>query len=216
MVGARELAAIARETVVVSGRDPTVLALAGYIDGHVETVVGEVNDGLGRLDRAMSLIMTDAVQPMYAGIIYCGVLWACRQIGDWERAVQWSEVAARWCEREAVVHFPAHLSVHRAELARVQGRFKESEGLALDALDRAGDWSRDLVAWAHHQIGETEGGVEAAGVVRAISMLEHADDVRVSTLRQYLEALGARLELVAVFDDEDRRAPINVGKESAA
>ena len=50
----------------------------------------------------------------------------------------------------------------------------------------------------------------------AISKLEHAEDVRVSTLRQYLEALGARLELVAVFDDEDRRVPINLGKESAA
>jgi DNA-binding transcriptional regulator YiaG len=50
----------------------------------------------------------------------------------------------------------------------------------------------------------------------AISKLEHADDVRVSTLRQYLEALGARLELVAVFDDEARRVPINLGKDTAA
>jgi transcriptional regulator with XRE-family HTH domain len=38
----------------------------------------------------------------------------------------------------------------------------------------------------------------------AISKLEHSDDVRVSTLRHYLEELGARLELGAVFDDEDR------------
>src|SRR5205823_14595511 len=45
----------------------------------------------------------------------------------------------------------------------------------------------------------------------AISKLEHADDVRVSTLRQYLEALGARLELVAVFDEEGRRVPIHLG-----
>ena len=49
----------------------------------------------------------------------------------------------------------------------------------------------------------------------AISKLEHSDDVRVSTLRQYLEALGARLELVAVFDD-DQRVPIHLGKETAA
>lgn len=49
----------------------------------------------------------------------------------------------------------------------------------------------------------------------AISKLEHADDVRVSTLRNYLEALGARLELVAVFDDE-RRVPVNLGQDSAA
>ncbi len=50
----------------------------------------------------------------------------------------------------------------------------------------------------------------------AVSKLEHSDDVRVSTLRQYLEALGARLELVAVFEDEDRRVPIHLGKEPAA
>jgi DNA-binding transcriptional regulator YiaG len=50
----------------------------------------------------------------------------------------------------------------------------------------------------------------------AISKFEHAEDVRISTLRQYLEALGARLELVAVFDDEDRRVPIELGKQPAA
>jgi DNA-binding Xre family transcriptional regulator len=50
----------------------------------------------------------------------------------------------------------------------------------------------------------------------AISKLEHSEDVRVSTLRQYLQALGARLELVAVFDDEDRRVPIHLGKDTAA
>lgn len=50
----------------------------------------------------------------------------------------------------------------------------------------------------------------------AVSKLEHSDDVRVSTLRQYLEALGARLELVAVFEDEDRRVPIHLGKDSSA
>ena len=50
----------------------------------------------------------------------------------------------------------------------------------------------------------------------AISKLEQSEDVRVSTLRQYLEALGARLELVAVFDDDARRVPVHLGKGSAA
>jgi DNA-binding Xre family transcriptional regulator len=51
----------------------------------------------------------------------------------------------------------------------------------------------------------------------AISKFENADDVRVSTLREYLEALGARLELVAVFDDDgERRVPIALGKDDAA
>ena len=50
----------------------------------------------------------------------------------------------------------------------------------------------------------------------AVSKLEHSDDVRVSTLRQYLDALGARLELVAVFDEDDTRVPIHLGKDAAA
>jgi ribosome-binding protein aMBF1 (putative translation factor) len=50
----------------------------------------------------------------------------------------------------------------------------------------------------------------------AISKFEHAEDVRVSTLREYLEALGARLELVAVFDDEERRVPVHLGRDSVA
>jgi len=62
--------------------------------------------------------------------------------------------------------------------------------------------------------------VELAGRLEvtqgAISKLESSDDVRVSTLRQYLEALGARLELVAVFDEEGRRVPIRLGKDTAA
>ncbi|TAJ20533.1 MAG: XRE family transcriptional regulator [Dehalococcoidia bacterium] len=35
----------------------------------------------------------------------------------------------------------------------------------------------------------------------AVSKFEHSDDVRLSTLRQYVEALGGRLEVSARFDD---------------
>jgi DNA-binding transcriptional regulator YiaG len=68
--------------------------------------------------------------------------------------------------------------------------------------------------------GEAVSQAELAGRLEvtqgAISKLEHSEDVRVSTLRQYLEALGARLELVDVFDDEGRRVPVHLGKDSAA
>ncbi len=42
----------------------------------------------------------------------------------------------------------------------------------------------------------------------AISKFEHSDDVRLSTLRQYVEALGGRLEMYARF--EDRTVPIDI------
>ncbi len=48
----------------------------------------------------------------------------------------------------------------------------------------------------------------------AVSQLEHAGDLKVSTLRNYLARLGARLELVAVFsgDDEEVSVPLRIGE----
>lgn len=36
----------------------------------------------------------------------------------------------------------------------------------------------------------------------SVSRLEHRDDLYLSTLREYVEALGGRLEIAAVFDDD--------------
>lgn len=43
----------------------------------------------------------------------------------------------------------------------------------------------------------------------AVSELERRDDVYLSTLREYVEALGGHLEVAAVFDDE--RKPLAIG-----
>ena len=92
-----------------------------------------------------------------------------------------------------------------AERAIARAREQAVEGMRLYELRHA----------------EAVSQVEMAGRLEvtqgALSKFEHADDVRISTLRQYLEALGARLEVVAVFDDEEeQRVPIHLGKESAA
>jgi len=47
----------------------------------------------------------------------------------------------------------------------------------------------------------------------AVSKIEHAEDVRLSTLRDYVEALGGHLELRARFADRD--VSIEVGHRSS-
>ena len=51
----------------------------------------------------------------------------------------------------------------------------------------------------------------------AVSQLERGDDVKVSTLRSYVHGLGARLRIVAVFDDGDAEnaVPIRIGPDLA-
>jgi transcriptional regulator with XRE-family HTH domain len=43
----------------------------------------------------------------------------------------------------------------------------------------------------------------ALGVTQAnVSRIEHQDDLYLSTLREYVEALGGRLQVAAIFDDQ--------------
>lgn len=51
----------------------------------------------------------------------------------------------------------------------------------------------------------------------AVSQLERGDDIKVSTLRNYIANLGGSLQLVAVFDDGDTETeiPIKIGATPA-
>ena len=102
--------------------------------------------------------------------------------------------------------------------ADVRGRLDERPGFTERAAKLRADTLEEIRLFELRR-GAAVSQIEMAGRLSitqaAISKFEHADDVRVSTLREYLQALGARLELVAVFDDDDRRVPINLGKDAA-
>ncbi len=65
---------------------------------------------------------------------------------------------------------------------------------------------------------QTELAAELGISQSAISQLERAGDVKLSTLRNYLEHMGARLELLAVFEDDDDEhvVPIRIGDTVAS
>ena len=110
------------------------------------------------------------------------------------------------------------MSGHR-KWSELREKMVERPGAA-EAAERARAEYDEEVRLYELRHAEALSQVEVAGRLEitqsAVSKLEHAEDVRVSTLRDYLEALGARLELVAVFDDEGRRVPVHLGKEPAA
>lgn len=105
------------------------------------------------------------------------------------------------------------------KFSKLRGEVLARPGAA-DALAKARAATLEEIRLYELRRTEAVSQAELAGRLEvtqsAVSKLEHADDVRVSTLRQYLEALGARLELVAVFDDENRRVPVHLGKDTSA
>jgi DNA-binding CsgD family transcriptional regulator len=72
-------------------RDCEVLAQA-YL-GNVQVSLGEIHEGVTRLDEAMALCTAGEVEDLWiVGLIYCAMLSACERVADFARAEQWCSV----------------------------------------------------------------------------------------------------------------------------
>jgi DNA-binding XRE family transcriptional regulator len=78
------------------------------------------------------------------------------------------------------------------------------------AIKRAIEDALDLAELRKHRSVTQVQLADALGISQGnVSQLERRRELYLSTLREYVEALGGRLELAAVFPDE--RVPLEVG-----
>lgn len=83
---------------------------------------GESAAAMKLFDEAMVAVMTDALSPISAGVIYCAVIEACHDIFDVARAREWTAALSRWCaDQPDLLPFRGHCLVHRAETMRLTG-----------------------------------------------------------------------------------------------
>ncbi len=143
-----------------------ILALAGRVDapeveaiarnglGHVYILEGKVGEGLKLIDESNAAALGGGTQLWTAGMIYCSTIWACRNIGDWRRASEWTDSSIRWCERESVSHFPGLCRFHRAEVLRIRGALDDAERDALAAIEELTAANPRDAPWALGELGE--------------------------------------------------------------
>jgi len=111
---------IAQEFGVRYG-DADLEAMALNAEGRCLIAMGKVDDGMAILDEAAISAVTGELQPWTAGGVYCATIGACAALGDWERALHWTDAQDRWCRREQITGFPGMCRLHRAELKRIRG-----------------------------------------------------------------------------------------------
>jgi DNA-binding winged helix-turn-helix (wHTH) protein len=107
--------------------DRDIEALGLLYWGVALLATGDVQRGVDFQDEAAAAALAGEVTPLVAGIIYCGMIWCCRNRGDWGRAAEWTENFTRWCERSGMNAFPGTCRMHRAEVLTLQGLLEEAE-----------------------------------------------------------------------------------------
>jgi class 3 adenylate cyclase len=159
----------ARELVEFARRlgDPDLEALGLLDQGHALITAGRVREGSPLLDEATALAMTGATELSTTGTVYCATIFACRNIGDWQRASEWTSESLRWCDRHSVSGFPGLCRLHRAEIIRMRGSLAEAERDAREACEELLAWAPRYAGWAYHELGEVRrrrGDLEGAHI----------------------------------------------------
>jgi class 3 adenylate cyclase len=136
----------------VGARDDQMLALSGK--GRTFISAGRIDEGLALLDEASASAVCGDISAHSAGIVYCITISACQDVGDYRRAVEWTEAANRWCDTLDVTGFPGACRVHRAEAMRLRGDWSAAEAQALAACEELKDFDQMIPAAGWYEIGE--------------------------------------------------------------
>lgn len=102
--------------------------------------LGEIDDGMARLDEAMVSIEAGELSPLATGDAYCTVIDACAELLEFGRWRTWTDSFAHWCDtQQELVLYRGHCFLHRAEILGLLGSWPEALAEARRACDRLAD-----------------------------------------------------------------------------
>ena len=247
--GELDIALRLAEQIVGYGRrfaDPDLVAQGLAGQGRLLLYSGRVPDGLVLLDESMVGVAAGEVSTIFAGGVYCSMIEACQEIGDFDRAARWTEALTNWCaEQPGLVPFTGQCAVHRGQIMRAHGAFDEAlaefdlamhryladdtpgpAGLAVaergDVLRVRGDWTGAKAAY-ERAIGY---GYEPQPGMALLWLADGRVDAAVTAVRRLLgeagdqvrraQLLPAAVEVLAAANHHDEAAALAAELQSIA
>lgn len=135
---------------------PASQSIAMSFKGLAMTQTADWREGLELMDEAMIVAVSRSDDLRMTSDVYCNIISACRNFGDYERAEEWTEEAERWMRTNSVSGYTGACKVHRAELKLFHGLWDEAEAESRKAcLELESFRLVDYLGMAHYWIGET-------------------------------------------------------------
>ena len=191
---------------------PEVDAMATSYKGYVLISAGDWRQGMALVDKAAATAVSGEIELRVACDVFCNTIAACRNMGDYGRAGEWTEEADRWMERHSLGGYRGVCRVHRAELKKLRGSYAEAEQEALAASEELVRYRLlDAVAAAHKEVGEVKlrrGDLESAESAFS-DAFEYGSDAQPGLALLMLsrgDAEGAAASLASSLGDEGGRA----------
>jgi tetratricopeptide (TPR) repeat protein len=133
--------------------DPAAGAIGRVAEARLMILDGDVQEGMALLDEAGVATVSGELDPLSTGVVYCELVCALQGLAQYEAAEQWTEAMERWCETNAIGSLHGRCRVHRAEILRLRGSFREAEAQALAACDELRPYLRRELGWPLNEIG---------------------------------------------------------------
>lgn len=144
---------------------PELVAFALRDQAQLLARRGELDRAMALLDEAMVAAVSGQLTPFGTGTVFCSTISLCAQLGDYRRANEWVDEALRWCEREAITHYPGQCRIYRASLQGLRGEWSEAEEDLHRSIRELSPHGRLVVGQGFYEIAEIhrrKGDLEAA------------------------------------------------------
>ncbi|KAF2417198.1 LuxR C-terminal-related transcriptional regulator [Microbacterium sp. B35-30] len=136
-------------------RLPAVSALSAVVSGMHAIRAGRTAAGFALLDEAMLCVVSDELEPEWAGDVLCTTIHVCHELADFRRMADWTRAAEAWCAaRGAHVVYAGVCRVHRLELQSASGEWDAAEAALQRACDDLGSDHPWVAGEGWHQLGE--------------------------------------------------------------
>jgi ATP/maltotriose-dependent transcriptional regulator MalT len=122
--------------------------------GRIRIDEGDVERGMADLDDAMLFAVEGRLRPFSTGKVYCSLISACEEVGDVDRAAEWTEATLRWAQQHPFAIFPGICRVHRAMVLKRKGDLAEAEREAARACEELSRSHVGNSAAAHSEVGD--------------------------------------------------------------